>query len=121
VHSKNPVSIVAGLIIVHIPVLLSIQRSWLNFIAKHPEKLAEFRARRAARGRGTSSIPRGSGSVGTVSVAASSTVSAPSSWVLDCGASFHVTSDQSQLVACKPVTDGASIQTADGTSCHITH
>ena len=25
--------------------------------AKHPEKLAEFRARRAARGRGTSSTP----------------------------------------------------------------
>jgi hypothetical protein len=40
--------------------------------------------------------------------------------VLDSGASFHVTSDQSQLVACKPVTDGTSIQTADGT-CHITH
>ena len=40
--------------------------------------------------------------------------------MLDCGASFHVTSDQSQLVACKPVPDGASIQTADGT-CHITH
>ena len=32
-----------------------------------------------------------------------------------------MTSDQSQLVACKPVTDGASIQTADDTSCHITH
>ena len=36
-------------------------------------------------------------------------------------ASFHVTSDRSQLVACKPVNDDASIQTADGTSCHITH
>ncbi|CAD6339258.1 unnamed protein product [Miscanthus lutarioriparius] len=41
--------------------------------AKHPEKLAEFHARRAARGRGTSSTPRGSGSIGTVSVAASLT------------------------------------------------
>ncbi|XP_021320482.1 uncharacterized protein LOC110436960 [Sorghum bicolor] len=91
-----------------------------NCFAKHPEKLADFRARHAARGRGTSSTPRGSAS-GTVSVAASSTVGTPSSWVLDSGASFHVTSDQSQLVACKPVTDGTSIQTGDGTSCHITH
>jgi hypothetical protein len=32
VHSKNPISIVAGLIIVQIPILLSIQRSWLNFV-----------------------------------------------------------------------------------------
>ena len=30
-HPKTLVSIVAGLIIVQIPVLLSIQRSWLNF------------------------------------------------------------------------------------------
>ena len=73
----------------------------------HPEKLAEFRACRAARttrGRGTVSTPRGS-----VSVAAAAGGSASSSWVLDSGASFHVTSDQSQLVACKPVADGASI------------
>jgi hypothetical protein len=87
--------------------------------------LAEFRARRATRGRGTSSTPRGSGgsgSVGSVSVAATSSAIAPSSsWVLDSGASFHVTSDSSCLVACKPVTDGASVQTADGTSCPITH
>jgi len=89
-----------------------------NCFLHHPEKLAEFRARRAARttrGRGTVSTPRGS-----VSVAAAAG-SSSSSWVLDSGASFHVTSDQSQLVACKPVADGASIQTADGTSCHITH
>jgi hypothetical protein len=32
VHSKNPVSIVGGPIIVQIPVLLRIQRSWLNFM-----------------------------------------------------------------------------------------
>ncbi|CAD6234840.1 unnamed protein product [Miscanthus lutarioriparius] len=87
-----------------------------NCFSHHPEKLAEYRARRAAhggrgRGRGTGSTPRGS-----VSVATSSTVSAPSAWVLDSGASFHVTSDQSQLVACKPVPDGASVQTADGPS-----
>ena len=55
-------------------------------------------------------------------LAATSPISAPqSSWVLDSGASFHVTSDQSQLVARKPVADGASIQSADGTSCYITH
>ncbi|PUZ66410.1 hypothetical protein GQ55_3G306000 [Panicum hallii var. hallii] len=83
-----------------------------NCFARYPEKLADFHARRAARGRGTTSTPRG-----FVSVAASSPVSAPSSsWVLDSGASFHVTSDQSQLVAHKPVTDGASVQTADGSS-----
>ena len=41
--------------------------------------------------------------------------------MLDSGASFHVTSDSSSLVSCKPVTDGACVQTADGTSCPITH
>jgi hypothetical protein len=41
--------------------------------------------------------------------------------VLDSGASFHVTSDQSKLASTTPVTDGASVQTADGTVCHITH
>jgi hypothetical protein len=85
-----------------------------NCFLHHPEKLAEFRARRAARttrGRGTVSTPM------SVAAAGSSSLS----WVLDSGASFHVTSDQSQLVACKPVDDGASIQTADGTSCPITH
>jgi hypothetical protein len=66
-----------------------------NCFSHHPEKLAEYRARRAAhggrgRGRGTGSTSRGS-----VSVATSSTISAPSTWVLDSGASFHVTSDQS--------------------------
>ena len=89
-----------------------------NCFLHHPEKLAEFRARRAARttrGRGTVSTPRGS-----VSVAAAAG-SSSSSWVLDSGASFHVTSDQSQRVASKPVADGASIQTADGASCPITH
>ena len=80
-------------------------------------KLAKYRAHCAACGRSTSPTPRGS-----VSIAAISPVSTPStSWVLDSGASFHVTSDHSHLVACKPVTDGASIQIDDGTSCHITH
>ncbi|RLN28182.1 uncharacterized protein C2845_PM05G23140 [Panicum miliaceum] len=78
-----------------------------NCFSHYPEKLAEHRA---ARGRGTTSTTRGS-----VSVAAASPIgAAQSSWVLDSGASFHVTSDRSQLVTCKPVNDDASIQTADG-------
>ena len=42
-------------------------------------------------------------------------------WVLDSRASFHVTSDRSQLVSCQPAQDGASVQTADGTPCSVTH
>lgn len=87
-----------------------------NCFVRYPKKLAAYRSRHATRGRGAGSTP-----IGSVSVAAASPVSAPSSWVLDSGASFHVSSDQSQLVACKPIADGASIQTADGTSCPITH
>ena len=91
-----------------------------NCFSAHPEKLADFRARRAARlprGRGTAPTSRGSVST----VVASLVSAAPSSWVLDSGASFHVTSDRTQLTDCTPVADGASIQTADGTSCYITH
>jgi hypothetical protein len=92
-----------------------------NCFSAHPEKLAEYRARQAAHatcGRGTSSIARG----GSVSIAAASPISASQpAWLLNSAASFHVTSDQSQLVSCKPITGGASIQTADGTSCYITH
>ena len=59
--------------------------------------------------------------LGALSVAAASPVHAPqSSWVLDSGASFYVTSDKSQLVNCQAVHNGASVQTADGTSCPIT-
>jgi hypothetical protein len=39
--------------------------------------------------------------------------------VLDSGASFHVTFDQSQLASTMPVTEGTSVQTADGILCHI--
>ena len=92
-----------------------------NCFSAHPEKLAEYRARRAfraARGRGTSSTPRD----GAISIDAASPINASQpAWVLDSGASFHVTSDQSQLVTCKPITNCASIQTADGTHCNITH
>ena len=58
---------------------------------------------------------------GTVSIVAASQNFASQSWILDSGASFHVTSDKSKLVACKPVTNATSVHTADGTSCHVTH
>jgi hypothetical protein len=88
-----------------------------NCFTKFPEKLADFRVRRATRGRGTGPSPRGS-----VAVAATSSVGALSStWVLDSGASFHVTSDQSRLASTAPVTEGTSVQTVDGTLCHVTH
>ena len=60
-------------------------------------------------------------STNTIAIAATSGYIAPETWFLDSGASFHVTSDRSKLVACKPVTDGSSINTANGTACHITH
>ena len=88
-----------------------------NCFSKYPEKLANYRTRRAARARGIPATPKGS-----VSVAAASPVGgSQSSWVLDSGASFHVTSDHSQLVDCHTVHEGASVQTADGTPCSITH
>jgi hypothetical protein len=80
---------------------------------KYPEKLAEFRSRRTAQGRGPSK--------GSVSVAAASSSASQSTWVLNSGASFHVTSDQSNLDTCAPVTNGSSVQTVDGTSCSVTH
>jgi hypothetical protein len=88
-----------------------------NCFAKFPEKLADFRVRRATRGRGTRPSPRGSVAVATTSSAGALS----SSWVLDSGASFHVTSDQSRLASTKPVTEDTSVQTTDGTLCHVTH
>jgi hypothetical protein len=71
-----------------------------NCFSQHPEKLADFRARRAAR------AVRGRG----ISVVAASPITAPqSSWVLDSGASFHVTSDRTQLIGSKAVSDGTSV------------
>jgi hypothetical protein len=32
-----------------------------------------------------------------------------------------VTSDQSRLAFTTPATEGTSVQTVDGTSCHVTH
>jgi hypothetical protein len=56
-----------------------------------------------------------------VAAATSSVVVSSSSWVLDSGASFHMTSNHSKLASSKPVPDGDSVQTVDGTLCHITH
>jgi hypothetical protein len=64
-----------------------------NCFAKFPEKLADFRVRRATRGRGVGPSPKGSDAVATTSSAGALS----SSWVLGSGASFHVTSDQSRL------------------------
>jgi hypothetical protein len=79
--------------------------------------LADFHTRRAAHGRGTGSAPRGSVAIASTSPA----IASSSTWALDSGASFHVTSDQSQLVSSTPVIEDASVQTADGTLCHLTH
>jgi hypothetical protein len=89
-----------------------------NCFERFPTKLGDFRARRAARGHGTGSAPRGS-----VAAATSPAITSSSSWVLDSGAAFHVTSDHSKLASSKPVPDGDgdSVQIADGTLCHITH
>ena len=101
-----------------------------NCFSQHPEKVAGYCARRAARGCGTAPASRASISVapapvpcGSVSIAVSTSpwpVSSQSR-VLDSGASFHVTSDQSQLAAYQLVMDAPSVQTAAGTSCPITH
>jgi hypothetical protein len=60
-----------------------------NCFAKFPEKLADFRVRRATHGRGTG--PSSRGSVAIAATSSAGTLS--SSWVLDSGAFFHVTSD----------------------------
>ena len=58
---------------------------------------------------------------GSISIAAASHNIAPQSWVLDSGASFHGTSNKTQLIGCKKIVDGTTIHTAYGTSCHVTH
>ena len=98
--------------------------------ALHPELLAEYRKRfppQSQHPRAKTQSTRSSSAVVTEPPAMSASVSAVSQsgvtqpWMLDSGASFHVTSDRSQLVSCQPVTDGASVQTADGTPCSVTH
>jgi hypothetical protein len=56
-----------------------------------------------------------------VLVVVASSSASQSTWVIDFGASFHVTSYQSQLDTCAPITNGSSVQKADGTSCFVTH
>ena len=92
----------------------------------HPELLAEYRTRfpqrRASRVPSRTAVvtemPAQSASISVVSQIAAG-VAQP--WVLDSGASFHVTFDRSQLVSCQSETDGALIQTVDGTPCTVTH
>lgn len=95
----------------------------------HPELLAEYhkkfpvqqqqQQRRPSTRRPSASVisepqhPAMSASLSAVSQSGSRTTQP---WVLDSGASFHVTSDRSQLVSCQPVKDGASVHTADGPS-----
>ncbi|XBI40406.1 hypothetical protein VPH35_125002 [Triticum aestivum] len=99
-----------------------------NCFQLHPELLDEYRARRDlqrhAATKSQSRSLRPSTATVTEPPAMSASVSALTQsastsahpWVLDSGASFHVTSDRSQLVSCQPAQDGASIQTADGSS-----
>ncbi len=99
--------------------------------ALHPELLIEFRKRHPGRQQYRAPARRSSTAAITepdfptkcasVSVASQSTSGDTPAWYLDSGASFHVTSDCSQLVSCQPVKEGASVQTADGTSCSVTH
>ena len=49
----------------------------------------------------------------------SSTQSCTSSWVLDSGASFHMTSDSSALSSLRPIDSPISVLTADGTPLPI--
>jgi len=101
--------------------------------------MKEFRAKRATSQRGAvaatspslvvppnatpaashSSTPVGAYmSGGSIASAAVSDTSAP--WVLDSGASFHMPSE-SQLVLCQPLTTSRQVQTADGSTCLVTH
>jgi len=42
-------------------------------------------------------------------------------WVLDSGASFHMTSNSSHLDSCQPLSHNRCVQTADGNFCSVTH
>jgi len=104
--------------------------------------LKEFKAKRAASHKGTTttvssatpsplppstttaasqfSTPVGAYmSGGSIASALVSGTSIP--WVLDSGASFHMTSDKSQLDFYRPLPNNKHVQTADGSSCIVTH
>jgi hypothetical protein len=79
---------------------------WLeSCFEKFSGKLADFHAHQAARGHGTRSAPRG-----LVATATSPSADSSSSWVLDSGASFHVTYNQSKLASSKPILDGVQFR-----------
>lgn len=42
-------------------------------------------------------------------------------WILDSGASFHMSFDDSWLTSCRLVKNGATVHTANGTLCKVTH
>jgi len=109
---------------------------------KYPHLLKEFKAKRAASHKGTTttvspatpsplspstttaasqfSTPvcayMSSGSIASASVSGTSVP-----WVLDSGASFHMTFDKSQLDFCRPLPNNKHVQTIDGSSCIVTH
>ncbi|OEL34059.1 hypothetical protein BAE44_0004923, partial [Dichanthelium oligosanthes] len=113
---------------------------------KYPHLLAEMRARRAVSHRGppaassdiqaVATAPQFQQSVPHFQQQSSSNISVPVSaymsasstsnpgtafWVLDLGASFHMTSNSSRLDSCQPITNTCCVQTADGNLCTVTH
>uniref|UniRef100_A0A8R7R8I2 Retrotransposon gag domain-containing protein n=1 Tax=Triticum urartu TaxID=4572 RepID=A0A8R7R8I2_TRIUA len=99
-----------------------------NCFQLHPELLDEYRARRDLQRRAatksqsrslrpsTAAVTEPPAMSASVSALTQSASTSAHPWVLDSGASFHVTSDRSQLLSCQPAQDGASVQTADGSS-----
>jgi hypothetical protein len=105
---------------------------------KYPHLLKEFRAKRAASQKGataapppvmppssTTAAPQSTTPVGAYmsggSIASDSVSGTSVPWVLDSGASFHMTSDKSQLVSCQSLADCQHAQTVDGSACIVTH
>jgi len=106
---------------------------------KYPHLLAEVKAKRAASRRGTAATFSDRTQAAPAPQQQSSSLSAPLSaymstsslssashsgttcWVLDSGASFHMTSNSSHLDSCHHVTDTRCVQTADGNFCTVTH
>jgi hypothetical protein len=99
---------------------------------KYPHLLKEFKAKRAASQKGTTTVspsatlvaPQSSTPVGAYMSGGSSASSVSGTsipWVLDSGASFHITPDKSQLVLCHPLPNNRHVQTVDGSTCIVTH
>ena len=106
---------------------------------KYTHLLAEVKTKRAASRRGTAATfsdrtqaappPQQQSSSLSAPVSAYMSASSLSSashsgttcWVLDSGASFHMTSNSSHLDSCHPIIDIRSVQTADVNFCTVTH